>query len=135
MMVEEAKETAAAVVYQPSRHQFLVVKRSDSRENFPGYWEFPAGLIEDGESPKRAARRELKEETSLTGEIIRSGEPHIQKTDYGRWKVHPFLFIVEKDEVEVTGEHSDYMWVDHDEVGKLKAVDGIVQDLRSVEVR
>ncbi|MFB6144756.1 MAG: NUDIX domain-containing protein [Candidatus Nanohaloarchaea archaeon] len=133
--MSEPTDTAVAVVYHPGKHRFLVMQRSDSRERFPGYWEFPAGIIEEGESAKRAARRELKEETGLSGEIIRSGEPHVQETDYGDWKVHPFLFMVESGGVEVTEEHQDYMWVRHDEVADLKAVDGIVQDLRSVEVK
>ena len=29
-------------------------------------WEFPAGLIEDGESPEESGRRELIEETGIT---------------------------------------------------------------------
>ena len=33
-------------------------------------WEFPAGLIDKGESPTEAAIRELKEETGLIGEVI-----------------------------------------------------------------
>lgn len=134
-MSEEIKETATAVVYNPQKHRFLVLKRSGSRENFPGYWEFPAGIIEEGEDPKKAARRELKEETGLSGEMLRSGDPHVQETDYGRWKVHPFLFLVESDEVLITEEHEDYMWVERNKVRDLKTVDGIIQDLHAVEVR
>ena len=32
-------------------------------------WELPAGLIDPGESPAEAARRELAEETGLTGDV------------------------------------------------------------------
>lgn len=33
-------------------------------------WEFPAGLIEDGESPEDAAGRELREETGIAPESL-----------------------------------------------------------------
>lgn len=33
-------------------------------------WEFPAGLINKGETPAEAAIRELKEETGYTGEVF-----------------------------------------------------------------
>lgn len=33
-------------------------------------WELPAGLIEEGEAPVEAARRELAEETNLTGRFV-----------------------------------------------------------------
>lgn len=133
--MSDPTDTAVAVVYYPEKHKFLLLKRSKSRENFPGYWEFPAGKVEDGESPKRAARRELKEETGLDGELLRSGDSHTQETEYGNWRVHPYLYLVDSDDVQVTEEHSDYMWVEREKIGDMKTVDGLMQDLHAVEVK
>lgn len=41
--------------------------------------EFPAGLIDPGETPEQAARRELAEETGYSGRIIRVG-PGVSST-------------------------------------------------------
>ncbi len=127
-------EVVAAVVYHPQRHEFLLMKRSSDREVFPGRWEFPSGMIEEEESARKAVRRELKEETGLNGDIIKTGEPHLQETDYGDFRVHPFLVLVEDESVDATAEHQDYAWFPLGEIQGLETVKGLEQDLVSVGV-
>ncbi len=40
----------------------LLIQRSLSESSFAGYWEFPGGGIEPGETPAGAAAREFREE-------------------------------------------------------------------------
>lgn len=51
-------------------NKILLVKRKyPPRE---GYWSFPAGFMEWGESPANCAAREVKEETGLDVEVVSS---------------------------------------------------------------
>ncbi len=58
---------ATCVVLVDDKERLLLVKRSV--EPKIGHWCLPGGFIEIGESPEKAALRELKEETDLSGRI------------------------------------------------------------------
>jgi 8-oxo-dGTP diphosphatase len=60
---------AAAVVVEDDR--VLVVRRSKTERFLPCVWGVPCGKIDAGESPSEAALRELREETGLTGNVVR----------------------------------------------------------------
>ncbi|MBN8615783.1 MAG: (deoxy)nucleoside triphosphate pyrophosphohydrolase [Deltaproteobacteria bacterium] len=53
---------AAAVVREGER--FLLTKRPD-KGHLAGFWEFPGGKIEEGESPEAALVRECQEEIGI----------------------------------------------------------------------
>ena len=55
-------EVAAAVIERPG--EFLLAQRPAGKP-YPGYWEFPGGKIEEGEDPRAALVRELREELGI----------------------------------------------------------------------
>ncbi len=55
-------KVAAAVLIQED-NRVLLVRRTN--EPFKGYWTLPAGFVDAGEDPARAAERECLEETGL----------------------------------------------------------------------
>ena len=58
---------ASCLVVVDNKDQVLLVKRSVEPKK--GFWCLPGGFMELGETPEKAALRELKEETGLTGRI------------------------------------------------------------------
>ena len=48
---------------------FLVVKRNEDDDMYPGAWEFPGAHLEEGETLKDVLKRELKEEIGLKDEL------------------------------------------------------------------
>ena len=57
------------VVIAVKGKKFLLIKRGT--EPRKGAWASPSGFIEVGETPEEACLRELKEETGVSGQIVR----------------------------------------------------------------
>ncbi len=60
---EEVMEVVAAVLTRPNGEVMLASRPAD--KIYAGYWEFPGGKVEAGESLEHALARELKEELGI----------------------------------------------------------------------
>lgn len=117
-------ECAGAVV-RDEHGRLLLVRRG--HEPAIGRWSLPGGRIEPGETPARAAAREVREETGLEVEI---GEL-LQTVDlWGGYRVHDFAATVRGGQLRAGDDASDVRWCTPDEVTLLDLSTGLLEELR-----
>jgi 8-oxo-dGTP diphosphatase len=117
-------------------NRILLLKRNVQRRTSPGKWQSPSGFMKEGESAEEAVLREIKEETSLDGTIIRSGNSFEVVDEWGRWIIVPFLISVTSENVVIDPrEHSDFKWLVADNISNWECVKGLDEDLRAVGLK
>lgn len=110
----------------------VVVRRTDDSFLFLmlrafRHWDFPKGLLESGETPRQAALREVREETTVSDLRFPWGEAYLETGPYSRGKVARYYLgetrqtIIELPVNAATGraEHSEYRWVTMEEAHQL----------------
>lgn len=107
----------------------IIVEKNYRRGVDDFVYELPAGWIDEGETPKEAAERELKEETGYVGEAEIVGEIYPQP-GFSSMRAYGALVRINKDdkgEQELGhDEHIDYELIEYEKVrtmlkeGKIK---------------
>lgn len=59
------RRRGVAAVIRDAGGRYLLIKRAESLKRSPGWWCFPGGAVEAGETPAQALERELREELDL----------------------------------------------------------------------
>jgi 8-oxo-dGTP pyrophosphatase MutT (NUDIX family) len=83
-------------------------------------WDFPKGMVEPGEDPLAAARREVREETLIEDLEFQWGEVYQETGPYGERKIARYYLAatrIEKITLPVSPElkrpeHDEWRWVD-----------------------
>lgn len=105
-------EASVVIIYH--KGNILALKRSDDSESFPGFWNFPGGSIEEGESPVEAAVREVKEEASI--DIDPAKMESMGSFDFAFLKVHYFKTDKFDGEIEINDESSGHAWIQPEQI-------------------
>lgn len=131
-MVESSKPRVQQVVVgavifnKPGK--VLVVRRPETEEILPGFFELPSGKKEAGEATLTALAREVKEETGL---IFKEARPFsvfdydVEKPTFIRETTQiNFLIHLGDENPDISlSEHDEYRWVGLDELPVVKLSD------------
>jgi 8-oxo-dGTP diphosphatase len=99
----------AAIIFNADKSQLYITKRPEHLHK-GGFWEFPGGKVEMGESAEQAIIRELNEEIGI---IVTTQQPFEQfDYDYPDKSLHfDFICVTEFDLVPYGREGQQGKWV------------------------
>ena len=100
--------------------EILIVKRHPKSRTDPKMWELPGGKVEKGEHFADALVREIKEETNLDCEVGDFCEA--VQNDYMHKRTVQLMMYHEnaEGEVEISEEHTDWMWASLEKIKELE---------------
>ena len=96
----QMKQIDAAIAIIVRSGKVLVCQRKDD-DTFGGFWEFPGGKQEDGESLEQCLARELREELNITARPTSPLTPITHNYPHAVVCLHPFLCDHESGEPEL----------------------------------
>ena len=107
--------------------RILLLRRSSKVGSYQGKWAGVSGYLEDDEDPLQRARIEIEEELGLSSAqatLVRSGEA-LRAFDEQKdtvWIIHPFLFEIREQKVQLDWEHTESNWIAPDELSLYETV-------------
>ena len=108
-------QSTKAVIFNDGK--YLLVRRADGSSSYKGFWEFPGGKLDEGESLEEGLRRETLEETNLVVGALGGMRTYDYSDDKRDIKFHFFLVENFEGDVVLSEEHTDYEWVPENELG------------------
>lgn len=121
------EKSAGAIVFREKqltgREYLLLAHKSMSKEG-KIIWDFPKGLIAEGETERKTAEREVSEETGLSEVSLIEGFRENLKIfykyqgDFINKTVIYFLALTTSDDAHISAEHTDLAWLGIEEAKK-----------------
>lgn len=100
-----------------SKGQFLACLRPTGKY-LGGFWEFPGGKVDPGESPESALVRELREELGVEVQVGRSLTPVMWNYEKAVILLRPFVCTIIAGELQAL-EHERLLWCSSEDFGNL----------------
>ena len=101
----------------------ILLSKRPKNKHLAGFWEFPGGKVEEGESFEIALKREIEEELNIEINIKNKlGEENYQD-DKINVKLHYFICSHANGEI-ILSEHEDSAWVTKNEFKNYNFAEG-----------
>ncbi len=88
----------------------VMICRRKAEDTFGGYWEFPGGKFEPGESPEACIRREIREELAIEIRPTRALRVFCHNYSRVRVRLHPFIVEIVQGEPQML-ECAEILWI------------------------
>ena len=96
----------------------LICQRPDGG-SFPGYWEFPGGKREPGETVDECLRREVREELAMQITPVHALSPIDHDYPRGPIRLHPFICAHDNGEPQLLA-CQDAAWVKPQDLARYR---------------
>ena len=94
-----------------NENEILLSKRPE-KKHLSGFWEFPGGKVEEGETPEKALIREVKEELNIDINNKCIAPLSFSEFDYNNFQLLLLLYICRRwDGVPMSLENNKLEWV------------------------
>lgn len=128
-------KVAAAVIV--SEGKILAAKRKNERLG-GGFWEFPGGKLEPGETPKQACQREVAEELGDQCEVLeRIDVSRHFETPYGELEIDFFWTKLKTYNLKLVAA-SEYRWLTPEQLESvtwLKPSEPVLEVIKQTDLR
>ncbi|MFB6209727.1 MAG: NUDIX domain-containing protein [Candidatus Nanohaloarchaea archaeon] len=138
-MVDRFRMATKALIEKDGKLLFLKEAESYEEGTNADKWQIPGGRLEPGENYFKALRREVREETGLEIEInepvaVDEWRPEIKEE---KWQIVGVFFrcSADSEEVELSGEHTDYIWLEPDRHQKIDMIGNLEEIMKSYNER
>ena len=107
------------IIYKDEK---ILLTRRKKGKSLEGYWEFPGGKVEEGETDKSALERELNEELGLSvSELTYFSE---NKHEYETFSIHLIAYkCYANDNPKKLIDHDKFEWVSVNEIRNFNLAD------------
>lgn len=113
---------AAVAILQKEKRILICQRKKDAR--YALKWEFPGGKVEEGESFFECAKREVREELSMTIDAFDQSESQINRYDDGGVFEVMYFFVSRFEGVPVNNAFEQIRWVTLEELRSLDILEG-----------
>lgn len=121
--IELLPRQIASTVLVNDKNEVLIMKRSRRVSTWPGTWNFPGGSVDEGETKREAAIRELEEEAGIIADPSSLISLGVLTTNDNK-DINFFLCKEFDGEVDINWESSDFRWVTLDKIEEYDFVGG-----------
>ena len=105
--------TAAGVLFLSKDTGRCLLQLRNSDKKYKHTWGFFGGIVERGETPFEALKRELEEEIGFMPALEKLNHIDVYKSKDKKFYYYSFVAVVEKEfQPKLNGESAGYAWVD-----------------------